>query len=292
MSSSTAPRDRTTTTHAAWGAGHPRLIVEGARDRYIHELTSDLTRIGSSADNDIVLPGADSLHATITHDATDEYIVTMFSGGATGSTARTAPGKHPRPVLVLRTGAHFSAGPWELGFARDEFADHGRPHGGRQGGELSHQRSQPPRPDYTRDYPLSQDQALLIDEVINGADSPAFEFFVVRDERARTYSAMTGETEIGQLTYNSAGESRHVLLALFVFPVYRDQGIATSLIRRVLDDVRVHRRTVTILCPIVRTFIDRNPEYADLVDPDEPGVTMSDEFRPAGMTDHERVSDT
>lgn len=84
---------------------------------------------------------------------------------------------------------------------------------------------------------------------------------------------MTGETEIGQLTYNRAGESRHVLLALF-------------------DDVRVHRRTVTILCPIVRTFIDRNPEYADLVDPDAPGVTMSDGFRPAGMTDHERVSDT
>jgi hypothetical protein len=27
------------------------------------------------------------------------------------------------------------------------------------------------------------------------------------------------------------------------------------------------------MCPIVRTFIENNPEYADLIDPEHPGVT-------------------
>jgi predicted GNAT family acetyltransferase len=57
-----------------------------------------------------------------------------------------------------------------------------------------------------------------------------------------------------------------------VVPEFRKQGIATELIRRVLDDVRVQRKTVTVMCPIVRTFIENNPEYADLIDPDHPGV--------------------
>jgi predicted GNAT family acetyltransferase len=64
-----------------------------------------------------------------------------------------------------------------------------------------------------------------------------------------------------------------VLLATSVFPEFRKQGIATELIRRVLDDVRAQGKTVTIMCPIVRTFIEHNPEYADLIDPKHPGVT-------------------
>jgi GNAT superfamily N-acetyltransferase len=56
-------------------------------------------------------------------------------------------------------------------------------------------------------------------------------------------------------------------------PEFRKQGIATELIRRVLDDVRAQGKTVTIMCRIVRTFIERNAEYADLIDPEHPGVT-------------------
>ncbi|MFL1377744.1 GNAT family N-acetyltransferase [Nocardiopsis protaetiae] len=260
-----------TTTHAGWGAGDPRLFVTGERDRYVHGITGDLTRIGSSVDNDIVLAGADPLHATITHDATDEYVLTMFGRGGTNAATRRGTAGRRRPSETLRTGAHFTAGPWRLVFARDEFADHGRPYGGRQGGEFSHQRAQPPRPDYTFGQPLSEGQAILVDAVVNGADAPAFEFYVVRDERTGIYNAMAGDSEIGGLSYSAAGEDRLVLLELSVLPVYREQGIATDLIRRVLDDVRAHGRTVTILCPIVRTFIGRNPEYADLVDPDHPG---------------------
>jgi predicted GNAT family acetyltransferase len=59
-----------------------------------------------------------------------------------------------------------------------------------------------------------------------------------------------------------------------VFPEFRGQGIATDLIRTVLDDVRAQGRTVTNYCPVVAAFIDDHPEYADLVDPEHPGVAV------------------
>ncbi len=37
-----------------------------------------------------------------------------------------------------------------MSFFREEYADHGRPYGGRIGGELGHQRTQPSRTDIRR----------------------------------------------------------------------------------------------------------------------------------------------
>lgn len=266
-------REQPTTTHATRGSGHPRLLISREDHRYVYAITEDLTRVGSSPDNEVVLPGAADLHATITHDAVDEYVLTMLEAGETNAARLKAPGPRRHPAEVLRTGAYFTAGPWRLVFARDEFADHGRPYGGRQGGEGAHQKRQAPRPAYTLEHPLSHDQVILIDEVVNGADAPAFEFYVVKDHRAGRYSAMIGETAIGGLAYR-AEEDRLVLEELSVEPKYRDQGIATDLTRRVLDDIRVQGGSITVLCPIVRTFIDRNPEYAVLVDAAQPGVTV------------------
>ena len=120
---------------------------------------------------------------------------------------------------------------------------------------------------------LSQDQVVLIDEVIADENAPTFDFTVVNDEKAGIYDAIVGDSEIAGLTYSIAGDGRLVLLAASVYPEFRKQGVATELIRRVLDDVRAQGKTVTILCPIVRTFIEHNPEYADLIDPNHPGVT-------------------
>jgi len=100
--------------------------------------------------------------------------------------------------------------------------------------------------------------------------APAFDFDVVNDEAAGIYEAVTGDTGIAGLTYNVAGADRLVLLATSVSPEFRQQGVATELIRRVLDDVRAQGKTVTIMCPIVRRFIERHPGYADLIDPKHP----------------------
>jgi predicted GNAT family acetyltransferase len=120
---------------------------------------------------------------------------------------------------------------------------------------------------------LTQDQVVLIDEVAARQSAPAHLYFE-NDEKTGTFEALIGDTEVGNLPYNVAGD-RLVLLATSVFPEFRNQGIATELIRHVLDEVRAQGKTVTIFCPIVRTFIEHNPEYADLVDPEHPGVTRT-----------------
>ncbi|MGO4300213.1 GNAT family N-acetyltransferase [Leifsonia sp. RAF41] len=118
---------------------------------------------------------------------------------------------------------------------------------------------------------LTQDQVVLIDE-LQDDHSPTIPFFVSRNEPISTYEAISGDTVIGGLTYDVAAQDRVVLVAAAVFPEYRGQGVATELIRQVLDDVRSRGNTVTILCPIVWAFIDRSPEYRDLIDPKLPGL--------------------
>jgi predicted GNAT family acetyltransferase len=98
------------------------------------------------------------------------------------------------------------------------------------------------------------------------------EFEVVNDEKSGIYEAIADGTALAGLTYDLAGDHRLVLLATSVFPEFRGRGIATALIRRVLDDARDKGKTVTIRCPIVHEFIQRTPEYADLVDPEHPGA--------------------
>jgi uncharacterized protein len=48
-------------------------------------------------------------------------------------------------------------------------------------------------------------------------------------------------------------------------PAYKGQGLATTLIGAALDDLRERRMTVVPRCPFVREFIDKHPEYQDIV---------------------------
>jgi len=146
-----------TTTHAEWGAGDPRLRISRDDERFVHHLVTDEVRIGSAEGNELRLADTDPVHATITHDERDEYVLTLHGRGEMNANPRTADtgvgpnSEHGEKAEILRTGAHFTAGPWTLVFAREEFADHGRPYGGREGGELDDQAPQPARPDYTGD---------------------------------------------------------------------------------------------------------------------------------------------
>ena len=43
------------------------------------------------------------------------------------------------------------------------------------------------------------------------------------------------------------------------------QGVGSTLVRQALDDVRERGLTVVPVCPFVKRWIERHPEYADLL---------------------------
>ncbi|MFD4960595.1 hypothetical protein [Microbacterium sp. NPDC058389] len=139
-----------TTTHGEWGEGRPRLIVSGA-DRFEFPLDSDRTTIGSGDDADLRVAGTAPVHAEIRHDEHDEYLLLPHGEAQTNTTPEPRASLDGAEAIVLRSGAQFRLGEWRFTFARDEYADHGRPFGGREGGELADQPVQPSRPDYRED---------------------------------------------------------------------------------------------------------------------------------------------
>ncbi|AEI10696.1 GNAT family N-acetyltransferase [Cellulomonas gilvus] len=56
-----------------------------------------------------------------------------------------------------------------------------------------------------------------------------------------------------------------VLTHTEVFPEHEGQGVAGELVRGALDQVRASGRDVVPLCPYVRAWLGRHPEYQDLV---------------------------
>ena len=46
---------------------------------------------------------------------------------------------------------------------------------------------------------------------------------------------------------------------------YEGQGIANRMIRHVLDEARANEMQVHPMCPFVKLFVKRHPEYMDIV---------------------------
>jgi predicted GNAT family acetyltransferase len=46
---------------------------------------------------------------------------------------------------------------------------------------------------------------------------------------------------------------------------YEGQGIGSALAKAVLDTARQEQRRVDPQCPFIKSYIDRHPEYADLL---------------------------
>jgi hypothetical protein len=139
---------KVTTTHDRHGGGRPRLVfalggrAEVDTEQREFDLIAGVSVIGSASDADLRLAGLDEHHAEVRRDASDEYIFVDL-GSRTGSRVDGGPSAEH----VLRTGDRIELGDWTLSYYREEFADHGRPHGGRQGGEGAVQQPQAePRP--------------------------------------------------------------------------------------------------------------------------------------------------
>jgi uncharacterized protein len=92
------------------------------------------------------------------------------------------------------------------------------------------------------------------DDDVTVADQP---------ERRRYEIELDGQLA-GFLTYRVADgviTHRHTE----VDPAYGGRGLGSRLVRYALDDARRRALRVKPLCPFVTAFIERHPEYADLV---------------------------
>ena len=108
-----------------------------ATSERVFALRDDVTIIGSEPASHIRLAGSPRTRRSST--TTRDEFVSRTGGEKDETRVNGAAGR--RPLLRTGTGVTWASG--SMSFFREEYADHGRPYGGRVGGELGHQRSQP-----------------------------------------------------------------------------------------------------------------------------------------------------
>jgi predicted GNAT family acetyltransferase len=78
------------------------------------------------------------------------------------------------------------------------------------------------------------------------------------------YEVFVGDRLAGFVTYTADG-SRMTLIHTEVAPEFEGQGLGRRLATGALEDIRARGMSVEPMCPFIRRFIQRNPQYADLV---------------------------
>ena len=87
----------------------------------------------------------------------------------------------------------------------------------------------------------------------------------VRHDAARLrYELVLDGTVVGVADYRDRGDAL-VFDHTEVDPARRGHGLGATLVRAALDDVRAHGRTIVPRCWFVAEFVERNPDYADLL---------------------------
>ena len=86
---------------------------------------------------------------------------------------------------------------------------------------------------------------------------------VTHDEGAHRFEIET-DAGVGYLAYRPEGDML-VLLHTDVPVGAEGKGVGSALARAALDHARAEGLGIVPLCPFVRSYLDRHPEYVDLV---------------------------
>jgi uncharacterized protein len=78
------------------------------------------------------------------------------------------------------------------------------------------------------------------------------------------YEAHIGCDLVGYLTYEQK-TGQIVLLHTEVDRSVKGKGVGSRLVAAALDDIRSRGLSTRILCPFVRAYVRRHPEYSDLM---------------------------
>jgi uncharacterized protein len=95
-------------------------------------------------------------------------------------------------------------------------------------------------------------------------NDPAAALTIADHPAQRRYEARLGDRLAGWVEYGRV-RSRLVALHTEVLPEFGGRGIASALVRHVLDEARASGTTVTPRCPFFVAHFERHPEDADLL---------------------------
>ena len=84
-------------------------------------------------------------------------------------------------------------------------------------------------------------------------------------ERSR-FELRRGDALLGVADYRPGGASL-IIAHTEIAEGHEGEGLGSTLIGSMLDQLRAGGRTIIPLCPFTAAFVARHPEYADVVDP-------------------------
>lgn len=90
------------------------------------------------------------------------------------------------------------------------------------------------------------------------------DFAVVDNPERRRFEVRRGRKVVGWAAYDQTAEIV-VFTHTEVLPRWEGQGLGSLLVRATLDHVRALEMRVLPVCPFVNGWIDRHPDYQDLL---------------------------
>ena len=91
------------------------------------------------------------------------------------------------------------------------------------------------------------------------------ELRIVDEPGRQRYEARLADEVVGFVEYRSVSGGRRILLHTEVDPSVEGRGVGSRLVSGTLDDIRARDLIVTVKCPFVAAFLERHPEYRDLL---------------------------
>ncbi|MGB3698940.1 MAG: GNAT family N-acetyltransferase [Gordonia sp. (in: high G+C Gram-positive bacteria)] len=70
--------------------------------------------------------------------------------------------------------------------------------------------------------------------------------------------------EVGYVDYTQDGD-RLALTHTVVYERFGGRGFAAQLVKHVLDDIRANGQTAVPVCSYVRKYLEKHPEYGDII---------------------------
>ena len=86
-----------------------------------------------------------------------------------------------------------------------------------------------------------------------------------RDNTDRLQYELETDAGLALMTYRDSPRGHRVLVHTEVPPAMQGLGVGSRLVKAVLDDARAHGRPIVPACEFVKSYLERHPEYADVV---------------------------